>query len=71
MLTLLTFFVLYIFIIFAIKVLNLKTNYFVISKVMLIEIRYRNKRRRYNQRESCYLNKEFIKNHRIHHFNIS
>ena len=37
---------------------------------MLIEIRYRNKRRRYDQRGSYYSNKKFIKNHRIHHLNI-
>ena len=38
---------------------------------MLIEIRYYNKRRRYNQRESCYSIKDFIKDHRIHYFNIT
>ena len=38
---------------------------------MLIEVRYYNKRRRYNQRESYYLNKKFIKNHRVHYLNIS
>ena len=37
---------------------------------MLIEIHYNNKRRRYNQRESYYLSKEFVKNHRIYYFNI-
>ena len=38
---------------------------------MLIEVRYNNKRRRYNQRKSYYLIKKFIKNHRVYHFNIS
>ena len=37
---------------------------------MLIEVRYNNKRRRYNQRRFYYLIKEFIKNRRVHHLNI-
>ena len=38
---------------------------------MLIEVYYNNKRRRYNQRESYYSIKKFIKNYQVYHLNIT
>ena len=37
---------------------------------MLIEVRYNNKFRRYNQRKSYYSIKKSIKDYRVHHLNI-